>query len=60
MLVVRACVYSEHLFMEMADHMVSDGFKDVGYEYVNIDVRILSLDCTHKHAGLLGCQRERQ
>ena len=24
----------------MADHLASDGFKDVGYEYVNIDVRI--------------------
>ncbi len=24
--------------MEMADHLVADGFKDVGYEYVNIDV----------------------
>ena len=23
--------------MEMADHMVSDGYKDAGYEYVNID-----------------------
>ena len=24
--------------MDMADHMVSDGFKKAGYEYVNIDV----------------------
>ena len=23
--------------MAMADHMVSDGYKDAGYEYVNID-----------------------
>lgn len=28
---------SESLYMKMADHLVSDGFKDVGYEYVNID-----------------------
>ncbi len=26
--------------MQMADHLASDGFKDVGYEYVNIDVSI--------------------
>lgn len=30
------CV-SEKLFMEMADHLANDGFKDVGYEYINID-----------------------
>ncbi len=29
---------SEKLFMDMADHLVSDGFKDAGYVYVNIDV----------------------
>ncbi|XP_071951372.1 alpha-N-acetylgalactosaminidase-like isoform X4 [Antedon mediterranea] len=27
----------EKLFMDMADRMVEDGFKDAGYEYVNID-----------------------
>jgi len=38
-LCVCACVcVSEKLFMDMADHMVSDGFKEAGYEYVNIDV----------------------
>ena len=29
---------SEKLFMEMADRIVEDGFKDVGYEFVSIDV----------------------
>ena len=24
--------------MQMADHLVNDGYKDVGYEYVSIDV----------------------
>ncbi len=24
--------------MEMADHLVDDGFKAVGYEFINIDV----------------------
>lgn len=24
--------------MEMADHMAEDGFRDVGYEYISIDV----------------------
>ncbi|XP_076328415.1 alpha-N-acetylgalactosaminidase-like isoform X2 [Tachypleus tridentatus] len=28
---------SEKLFMEMADRIVRDGFKDAGYEYINID-----------------------
>jgi len=28
---------SEKLFMQMADRFVSDGYKDAGYEYVNID-----------------------
>ena len=28
---------SERLFMEMADIMVSEGYKDAGYEYVNVD-----------------------
>ncbi|XP_067663985.1 alpha-N-acetylgalactosaminidase-like [Haliotis asinina] len=28
---------SESLFKRMADRLVSDGYKDVGYEYVNID-----------------------
>ncbi|XP_059164298.1 alpha-N-acetylgalactosaminidase-like isoform X2 [Physella acuta] len=28
---------SERLYMKMADLMVSEGFKDVGYEFVNID-----------------------
>ena len=23
--------------MQMADHMAADGYKDVGYEYINID-----------------------
>ena len=30
-------VCSENLFKTMADHIVADGFKDAGYEYVNID-----------------------
>ncbi|XP_033115560.1 alpha-galactosidase A-like [Anneissia japonica] len=29
--------FSEKLFMDMADRLVEDGFKDVGYEYINID-----------------------
>lgn len=28
---------SERLYMEMADRLVNDGYKDLGYEYVNID-----------------------
>lgn len=34
---------SEKLFMEMADHMAEDGFKDAGYMYVSID------DCWASH-----------
>jgi len=32
----KNCI-SERLFMDMADRMVADGYKDAGYEYVNID-----------------------
>lgn len=32
----ETCI-SENLYMDMADHLVSDGYKDVGYEYVNLD-----------------------
>ncbi|GIY86114.1 alpha-N-acetylgalactosaminidase [Caerostris darwini] len=28
---------SEKLYMDMADRLVSDGFKDAGYEFVNVD-----------------------
>ncbi|KAG8201188.1 hypothetical protein JTE90_028843 [Oedothorax gibbosus] len=28
---------SEKLYMDMADRMAADGFKDVGYEYINVD-----------------------
>lgn len=28
---------NENLYLSMADRLVEDGFKDVGYEYVNID-----------------------
>lgn len=28
---------SERLLMDMADRMVEDGYKDAGYEYVNVD-----------------------
>lgn len=34
---------SEKLFMEMADYLVKDGFREAGYEYVNID------DCWMSH-----------
>ena len=30
-------IFSEKLIKQMADLMVSEGFKDAGYEYVNID-----------------------
>lgn len=30
-------MHSEKLFMRMADLMVSEGYKDAGYEYVNMD-----------------------
>ncbi|CAI7993971.1 Alpha-N-acetylgalactosaminidase [Geodia barretti] len=29
---------SEELYMEMADRLVDQGYKDLGYEFVNIDV----------------------
>ncbi|KAL5012401.1 hypothetical protein ScPMuIL_010952 [Solemya velum] len=48
---------SENLYMTMADKMVSDGYLDAGYEYVNID------DCwmtkTRDENGRLQADRER-
>ena len=32
----KSCI-NEELYKDMADRMASDGFKQVGYEYVNID-----------------------
>ncbi|CAH3196560.1 unnamed protein product, partial [Porites evermanni] len=37
------CSISEDLVKTMADHIVSAGYKDVGYEYVSID------DCWMAH-----------
>lgn len=31
-----SCI-NQQLYMDMADHMVSDGYLDAGYEFVNID-----------------------
>ncbi len=31
-----SCI-SERLYMDMADHLVEDGYWDLGYKYVNID-----------------------
>ena len=30
-------MFRKKLFMTMADHMVSEGYKDAGYQYVSID-----------------------
>lgn len=32
----KQCI-SERLYMEMADRLASDGYKELGYEYVNVD-----------------------
>ncbi|XP_067875456.1 alpha-N-acetylgalactosaminidase-like [Heterodontus francisci] len=32
----KNCI-SEHLFMDMADRLAEDGWKELGYQYVNID-----------------------
>lgn len=36
-------IFSENLFMEMADHLIKDGYKDAGYDRINID------DCWMEH-----------
>ena len=41
---------SEHLIKQMADHLAEDGYRDVGYEYVSIDVstfKSLAMYCCH-------------
>ena len=30
-------IFSETLFLEMADRMANDGFRDAGYEYIILD-----------------------
>ena len=53
---------SEKLFMAMADRLAEDGFKDVGYQYINIDVSLVAYSMEQLRgkpplfAGLLGCQ----
>lgn len=42
-LVLESAFFSEKLFMEMADAMVKEGYRDSGYEYINIDVSGLLL-----------------
>jgi len=32
----HSCI-NEQLYKDMADHLAADGFKELGYEYVNID-----------------------
>ena len=32
--------HSEKLFKDMADRMAADGYKEAGYQYVNIDVSV--------------------
>lgn len=42
-----SCI-NEKLFMDMADRLAADGFKELGYEFVNIDVsnkNRLFIDC---------------
>jgi hypothetical protein len=42
-LFVCLSVNRERLFKETADRMVQDGYRDVGYEYISIDVRKVTL-----------------
>lgn len=37
---VLSLFFSEKLFMQMADRIAEDGFKNAGYQYVCIDVSI--------------------
>ena len=47
------CFSSENLFMDMADRLVEDGYRDVGYEFVNIDVRNVTLNIYEQISGAL-------
>ena len=35
-------IFSEKLFKDMADRMVTDGYREAGYTYVSIDVSVQS------------------
>ena len=39
--------------MDMADRLVEDGYRDVGYEFVNIDVRTETLNIYEQISGAL-------
>lgn len=43
---------SEKLFMQMADRMAADGYKDAGYTYVSIDVSGLNVHMKKKHIAI--------
>ena len=40
--------------MTMADHLAADGFKDAGYQYINIDVsKVTELSVKQQKQGYL-------
>ena len=41
-------IFSETLFLEMADRMANDGFRDAGYEYIILDGNDNTLKTYHK------------
>ena len=49
----------------MADHLAADGFKELGYEFVNIDVSFIKTSSMSRISliihviGLLGIERQR-
>jgi Alpha galactosidase A len=43
------CSVSEKLFMRVADVMAAEGYREAGYEYVNIDDCWLSTERDDKH-----------
>ncbi|CAD5118486.1 DgyrCDS7185 [Dimorphilus gyrociliatus] len=44
---------SENLYKRMADHLAADGYKDVGYQYVNIDDCWMAMERDQKTGSLV-------
>lgn len=52
--------YSERLIKQQADRLAEDGYKDVGYEYVSIDVSVAILYYELSKGGQWGMMQELQ
>lgn len=53
MFILNYFLLSENLYKSMADRMATDGFRDAGYEYVNIDDCWMAMERDPKTGSLI-------